>query len=86
MMRKLSPHVVVTFKLPFKFLMTNFFVVPGLVLLSGEACLCTPLLPGLGKAEKFARFCESVIAGESAALILVRLFTEEIWSLNLLFF
>lgn len=72
--------------LPFKFFITSFLVVPGLLLLRGDACLCTPLLPGLGNAEKLARFCESVIVGESSVLLFVRLFTDETESLNLLFF
>lgn len=67
---------------PFKFLMTSFFVVPGLLLFNGDACLWTPLLPGLGKAEKLARFCESVMADDSSILVLVFLFIVVTVSLN----
>jgi hypothetical protein len=44
--------------------MINFFVDPGLLLAKGDACLFIPLL-GLVKAEKFARFWESVIGDNS---------------------
>lgn len=75
-----------TVLIPFKFFITSFFVVPGLLLLRGDACLCTPLLPGLGRAEKLARLCESVIAGDSSEPDFVLLFTGETVSLNFLFF
>ena len=52
--------------------MTSFFVVPGLLLANGEACLLIPFVPGLDNAEKFALFCESVISAVfSQSLILL---------------
>ena len=58
--------------LPLKFFMTSFFVVPGLLLANGEACLLIPFVPGLDNAEKFALFCESVISAVfSQSLILL---------------
>jgi hypothetical protein len=63
--------------------MINFFVDPGLLLAKGDACLFIPLL-GLVKAEKFARFWESVI-GDNSEFSLNRLFWVEQLSLSLLF-
>lgn len=68
---------------PLKFLITSFLVVPGLLDPSGDECLCTPLLPGLGNAEKFARFWESVMVYSSGS-VFDRLLAE-IVSLSFLF-
>lgn len=71
---------------PLKFLMTSFLVVPGLLDPRGEACLWTPFVPGLGRAEKLARFCESVIMYSPSGSVFDRLLCEEFESLNFRFF
>lgn len=63
----------------------SFFVDPGLLLASGDACLLIPL-EGLVSAEKFARFCESVICDKSVFSLNRLLFWFEQLSLNRLFF
>ena len=87
---KFCNQLIETYKLvktclPLKFLITSFFVAPGLLFASGDTCLLSPLL-GLEIAEKLALFCESVICDSSIFSRALLWFGGDMPSLNLRFF